>query len=115
MPGSTPFYPSNAARQRAYRKRRQAALEEERHFAEATSVHAYALQVAVDAARHAPASDPLAAQVYRDDPIEILRALIDHFHDQAGTPAHERPWQTGPTGGPRRAGPEVGRIGERSG
>jgi hypothetical protein len=99
MPGPTPFYPSNAARQRAYRKRRQAALEEESRFAEATSVHAYALQAAVEVARHAPESDPLAAKVYRDDPIELLRALIEHFHDQAGTPAHARPWFAGPTGG----------------
>lgn len=93
MPGPPRLYTNNAARQRAYRARKQGEMTEEREFAEATSVHAYALQAAVKAAWQAGAEgDPVARKVYRDDPIELLRALIDHFHDQAGTAPSARPW-----------------------
>lgn len=92
MPGPPRVYPSNAERQRSYRRRKQIEAEEELLFAEATSVHAYALQAAIKAARAAPVADPIACKVYREDAIETLRALIDHFHDQAGTSVGERPW-----------------------
>src|SRR4051794_23169509 len=92
MSGPMRVYSSNAERQRAYRERKAKETGEELFLAETTSVHAYALQAAVKVARESPTSDPVALKVYRDDPIETLRALIDHFHDQAGTPASERPW-----------------------
>src|SRR5438874_5226121 len=93
MPGLTRFYKSNADRQRAYRKRKQAEMEEESLLAEATAAHAWVLQEAVRAALHA--GDATAQKVCRDDPIDTLRALTDHVHDQAGTPAENRPWGEG--------------------
>lgn len=92
MPGPLPVYGSNAARQRAYRQRQQAAAQEEVRLAEAVAVHAYDLQEAVQAASAVGDADRLAREVYRDEPIATLRALIDYFYDQAGTPAKDRPW-----------------------
>jgi hypothetical protein len=90
MPGPTRFYKSNAERQRAYRKRKQADFEEESRLAETTATYAWVLQEAVRAALRA--GDVTARKVCREDPIDTLRALTDHFHDQAGTPAEKRPW-----------------------
>jgi hypothetical protein len=92
MPGPLPIYPTNADRQRAYRKRKRAETEGELRAAERVNAHAWALNQAVKAALQAGEGDPLARQVYRDDPIDTLHALIDHFHDQAGTPPSGRPW-----------------------
>src|SRR5438270_13022600 len=93
MPGPTRFYKSNADRQRAYRKRKQAEMEEESLLAEATAAHAWVLQEAVRAALRE--GDPTAQKIYREEPSDTLRALIDHFHDQTGTPAEHRPWGAG--------------------
>ena len=90
MPGATRFFASNAARQRAYRQRKQEetaiALEE----ANDTSLWAYVVQAAVETARKR--GDPLAEQVHRADAFDTLRAVADHFYDRAGTPPHARPW-----------------------
>lgn len=93
MPGPTRFYKNNADRQRAYPKRKQAEMEEGSLLAEATAAHAWVLQEAVRAALRE--GDPTAQKIYREEPIDTLRALIDHFHDQAGTPAENRPWGKG--------------------
>jgi hypothetical protein len=92
MPGPARYYPSNAARQRAYRQRQREANEAERDLAEATTTYAYALQDAVKAALKAGKDDGLAEKVAREDPRDTLRALIDHFYDVAGTPPTGRPW-----------------------
>jgi hypothetical protein len=93
MPGAIRFYKSNAERQRAYRKRKQEEVEQERLLAEEVSIYAWVLWEAVRAASGAGGGDPVARKVYRPDPIDTLRALVDHFHDQAGTPASGRPWR----------------------
>jgi hypothetical protein len=92
MSGPSRAYASNAARQRAYRQRQREATEAERRLAEATTTYAYALQDAVRAALKTGNGDPLPGKVCRADPLDTLRALIDHCYDVAGTPAPERPW-----------------------
>jgi GNAT superfamily N-acetyltransferase len=98
MPGATRIFDSNAARQRAYRRRKAgestAVLEE----AQETQMWAYLVQAAVEAARKS--GDPLAKQVYDADAFETLRALADHFYDQAGTPYPARPWGSWPRAAP---------------
>jgi hypothetical protein len=92
MPGPLPVYKTNAARQRAYRQRKRAESKDEQLLAQGITVHAWALNQAIKAAMGAGDRDPVAHKVYRDDPIDTLRELIDHFHDQAGTPQSGRPW-----------------------
>ena len=93
MPGATRWYPTNAARQRAYRQRQRQELAAEQEEATLTTQYAYVMQAAVTAALRAGAGDPLAREVHRTDPFETLRALAEHFYDQAGTPADQRPWR----------------------
>lgn len=91
MPGATRFFENNAARQRAYRRRKQDEIAAEREEAGATSLYAHVVQAAVEAARKR--GDPLAQEVYRGDAFETLRAVADHFYDRADTPPQERPWR----------------------
>jgi hypothetical protein len=94
MPGTPRTFASNAARQRAYRRRKveeSAAILEE---AQETQLWAYLVQAAVALARQS--GNPLAQQVHRPEAFETLRALADYFHDQAGTPYPERPWGSWP-------------------
>ena len=103
MPGATRFFASNAARQRAYRQRKQeetaSALEE----ANDTRLWAQVVQAAVETARKS--GDPLAAQVHRAEAFDTLRAVADHFYDRAGTPPHERPWGSWEAATPSEAVP----------
>lgn len=91
MPGALRYYATDAARQRAYRQRQREALAAEQQEARDTLTYAYLVQEAVTAAATAT-GDPVARKVSRPDPFETLRALADHFHDQAGTPLADRPW-----------------------
>lgn len=98
MPGATRYFESNAARQRAYRRRKQEEAAAERKEAAAeqkeavlTSAYAHVIQAAVRAAGQR--GDPLAQAVYRPDAFETLRAVADHFYDRAGTPPQERAWR----------------------
>jgi hypothetical protein len=91
MPGPSRFFESNAERQRAYRNRKRSADQEEQQEAQDTTTYAYLVHRAVWTARKT--GDALAAQVYREDAWETLRAVADHFYDRAGTPAAERPWR----------------------
>jgi hypothetical protein len=90
MPGPTRSSENNAARQRAYRRRKQAETDALLEEAEDTNMWAYLVQGAVEAARRG--GDPLAQQVYRTDALETLRAVADHFYDRAETPPRQRPW-----------------------
>jgi hypothetical protein len=93
MPGATREYATNAARQRAYRQRQRQELAAEQEEARLTTRYAYAVQGAVEAALGATDGRSLAREVHRTDPFETLRALAEHFHDQAGTPRERRPWR----------------------
>jgi hypothetical protein len=95
MPGPLPSYRSNAERQRAYRQRLAAEATADLEDARLILSYAYALQQSLRQARKAGSTDPLLPEVEREDPIEILRALADHFYDQAGVPTTERPWLGG--------------------
>jgi hypothetical protein len=91
MPGAPRFFESNAARQRAYRRRKQEGTATELEAARDTTLWAYVVQAAVETARKS--GDPVAEQVCHADPFDTLRAVAEHFYDRAGTPPHERPWR----------------------
>lgn len=91
MPGPSRFFVNQAARQRAYRVRKQEELTAELTEARDTYSYAYVVQAAVAAARKH--GDPVAQQVYDPDPFQLLRALAEYFYDRAETPRTERPWQ----------------------
>jgi hypothetical protein len=85
MPGTTRFFESNAARQRAYRRRKQEGTAAELNAARDTTFWAHVVQAAVAAARQS--GDGVAAQVHHADAFDTLRAVAEHFYDRAGTPA----------------------------
>lgn len=81
MPGPKRQYPTNADRQRAYRKRNKP-----------KSPIAHSAEQLRDAVHQAAlAGDDLAKRADLLDPVLILDALTDHFHDLAGTPPEQRP------------------------
>lgn len=114
MPGATRYFESNAARQRAYRRRKQEGTAAELAEARETTLWAHVVQGAVATARKS--GDPVAEQVYRADVFDTLRAVADHFYDRAGTPPHERPWGHSEAATPSEvvpAPPDSGEEGKR--
>ena len=99
MPGPAAYYRNNAERQRAYRRRKADAAAADLADAQLILTYAYVLQTALQAARRSGSRDPLLAEIEREDPIETLRALADHFYEQAGTPPEARPWRQPPREG----------------
>jgi hypothetical protein len=94
MPGPSRTFDNNAARQRAYRRRKKEETDAVVAEAQDTNTWAHLVQEAVAAAKRS--GDPLARQVHRAEAYETLRALGDHFYDRAGLPYPQRPWGSWP-------------------